>query len=50
MFALMREINRDLHTTFIMVTHDNMLANRTDRIVELRDGLVLCDQIPLIME
>lgn len=49
-FALMREINRDLHTTFIMVTHDNMLANRTDRIVELRDGLVLCDQSPLIIE
>ncbi|NLW91438.1 MAG: ABC transporter ATP-binding protein [Syntrophomonadaceae bacterium] len=49
-FALMREINRDLHTTFIMVTHDSLLANRTDRIVELRDGLVLCDQSPVIIE
>jgi len=49
-FTLMREINRDLQTTFIIVTHDNLLASRTDRIIELRDGIVLCDQRPLITE
>jgi len=40
----MREINRDLQTTFIMVTHDRALADKTNRIVELRDGLILCDE------
>ncbi len=43
-FSLMREINEELDTTFIIVTHDRPLANRTDRIIELRDGLIICDQ------
>ncbi|MDD4882617.1 MAG: ABC transporter ATP-binding protein [Gallionellaceae bacterium] len=39
-FALMREINRDDGTAFLVVTHDARLAGRCDRRVELMDGSV----------
>jgi lipoprotein-releasing system ATP-binding protein len=36
-----REINRRFGTTFIVVTHDQIVAAHTDRIVELRDGRII---------
>ena len=39
-FALMREINRERGTTFLMVTHNPGLAERCDRIIEVVDGKV----------
>ena len=43
-FSLLREVNRDQRVTFLVVTHDRRLAERTDRIVELVDGRIVSDQ------
>jgi lipoprotein-releasing system ATP-binding protein len=43
-FALMREVNVRLRTTFLIVTHDPRLARRCDRIIELIDGTIVADQ------
>jgi lipoprotein-releasing system ATP-binding protein len=40
-FALMLELNRELATSLIVVTHDRRLAARMDRILELEDGNLL---------
>jgi lipoprotein-releasing system ATP-binding protein len=37
-FALMLELNRELSTSLIVVTHDRRLAARMDRILELERG------------
>jgi lipoprotein-releasing system ATP-binding protein len=37
-FALMLELNRELKTSLIVVTHDRKLAARMDRILELERG------------
>ena len=39
-FELLRQINREEHTTFLVVTHDLGMAARCDRIVELVDGRI----------
>ena len=35
-----REINQRFGTTFIVVTHDRGVAEKTDRIIEIKDGKV----------
>lgn len=40
-FALLRRINRQAETTFLIVTHDPRLASRCDRIIELVDGSIV---------
>lgn len=42
-FALLRQINRQAGTTFLIVTHDPRLAARCDRIIELVDGAIVAD-------
>jgi lipoprotein-releasing system ATP-binding protein len=39
-FALMREMNRDIGVAFVMVTHDDRLAQAADRILLIEDGRV----------
>ena len=43
--SLLLEINLDLNTTLILVTHDLELAERTDRIIKLQDGAIDQDSI-----
>ena len=37
-YELMREVNRELNTSFVVVTHDLAFANKMDRILHLVDG------------
>jgi lipoprotein-releasing system ATP-binding protein len=39
-FTLMREMNRDIGVAFVMVTHDDRLAQAADRILLIEDGRI----------
>ena len=40
---LFRQINEQLGTAFVIVTHDRAVAQQTDRILEIQDGRLLQD-------
>ncbi len=40
-FGLMRQVNRERETTFLIVTHERELGQRADRTIELLDGRVV---------
>jgi hypothetical protein len=40
---LFRRVHREINGAFVIVTHDRTIAQRTDRIIEVRDGLVVQD-------
>ncbi|SFH79277.1 lipoprotein-releasing system ATP-binding protein [Tindallia magadiensis] len=44
-YELMREINTTLNTAFILVTHNDHIAAKSDRIIEMKDGLILKDYL-----
>lgn len=43
-FELLRQINREDKTSFLIVTHDRHIAAKTDRVIELVDGRILKDE------
>ncbi len=47
---LMLRLNREQGTTMILVTHDPDLARQADRIVSLRDGHIVGDELTRIRE
>jgi len=42
---LLLELNREAQTTLVLVTHDRRLAEYADRIITLRDGRLLSDEL-----
>lgn len=44
-YDLLRNINQELKTTFIIITHDRRIAEKTDRIIEIKDGRVNLDLV-----
>lgn len=42
-YNLLRDINERFKTTFIIITHDRRIAEKADRIVEIKDGRINMD-------
>lgn len=42
-FKLLKDINREFKSTFILITHDRKIAEQADRIIEVKDGRVNMD-------
>ncbi|MGX8795983.1 ABC transporter ATP-binding protein [Fusibacter sp. JL298sf-3] len=42
-YQLLRDINTRYDTTFLIITHDRRIAEKTDRIIEIKDGRVAHD-------
>jgi putative ABC transport system ATP-binding protein len=43
---LMRELNQQNGLTFVLVTHDHGVGERCDRIVHMRDGVIVGQSVP----
>lgn len=42
-YELLRDINKTFKTTFIIITHDRRIAEKADRIIEIKDGRINID-------
>lgn len=42
-YNLLKEINKEYKSTFIVITHDKRIAEKTDRIIEIKDGKINMD-------
>lgn len=42
-YNLLREINKEYKSTFIVITHDKRIAEKADRIIEIKDGKIYAD-------
>ncbi len=44
-FELMLDLNREIRTSLIVVTHDPSLARRMDRVLRLEDGVLAAEEL-----
>jgi lipoprotein-releasing system ATP-binding protein len=42
-YNILRDINEKFKTTFVIITHDRRIAEKTDRIIEIKDGRISMD-------
>ncbi len=42
-YSILRDINENYKTTFVIITHDKRIAEKTDRIIEIKDGKINMD-------
>lgn len=42
-YKILREVNEKYKTTFVIITHDRRIAEKTDRIIEIKDGHINMD-------
>jgi len=42
-YSILRDINEKYRTTFIIITHDKRIAEKTNRIIEIKDGKINMD-------
>ena len=42
-YNLFRDINEKFGTTIITITHDRRIAEKSDRVIEIRDGKIVLD-------
>lgn len=42
-YDIMRTVNKEFKTTFLIITHDRRIAEKTDRIIEIKDGRIELD-------
>lgn len=42
-YSILKNINKNFKTTFIIITHDQKIAEKTDRIIEIKDGRINLD-------
>ncbi|MDF3001699.1 MAG: lolD [Bacillota bacterium] len=42
-YELLRRISREMGTAFLIVTHDRNIAQKCDRIIEMKDGRIISD-------
>ena len=43
-YTLLQQLNGDIGTTVILVTHDQQVAHHAERIIEISDGMIIRDQ------
>lgn len=44
-YTILRDINAKYNTTFLIITHDQRIAEKTDRIIQVKDGKINLDLI-----
>ncbi len=42
-YKLLKDINEEMQSTLIVITHDKKIAEKTNRIIELKDGKIYLD-------
>ena len=44
-YNLLRDINKKYNTTFVIITHDNRIPEKADRVIEVLDGNIIKDYL-----
>lgn len=44
-YELLRQINKDIGISFLIVTHDRHIAEKSDRVIEMADGRIVRDYL-----